>query len=75
MDVPYEILYGGHSKKELDKELFPTLNEIISFPTLIVLDKNQELVKIHTGFNGPATSEFASFNSDMNQLLDSLISK
>ena len=33
------------------------LSKIISYPTTIFLDRNKRVIKIHTGFNGPATGE------------------
>ncbi|MGB0404175.1 MAG: TlpA disulfide reductase family protein [Salibacteraceae bacterium] len=72
MGVEYPMIYGGLPKNEVVTERFKTLNEIISYPTLVVLDKNKQIKKIHTGFNGPATSQYDAFKSDMTQLLDSL---
>ena len=31
---------------------------------MIFVDRNDQVVKIHTGFNGPATSEFPNFKKD-----------
>jgi len=63
-DLPYKMLYAGYyNKKEAQKSL-PMLNAIISYPTMIFLDKNNQVQKIHTGFNGPATSEYAAFVED-----------
>ncbi len=64
LDLPYDMLSAGYyNKKEAQKSL-PMLNAIISYPTMIFLDKNNQVVKIHTGFSGPATSTFASFEKD-----------
>ena len=72
MGVNYQMVYGGGLDKSEITERFTTLNEIISYPTLVVLDKNQQVRKIHTGFSGPATSQYAEFKSEMTLLLDSL---
>ena len=57
--INYPILLAqyGSSDKEKALEKFPMLNNIISYPTTIFLDRNKEVIKIHTGFNGPATGE------------------
>ena len=57
--INYPILLAqyGSSDKAKALEKFPMLNNIISYPTTIFLDKNKEVIKIHTGFNGPATGE------------------
>ena len=31
---------------------------------MIFIDKNDKVTKIHTGFNGPATSEFENFKKE-----------
>jgi thiol-disulfide isomerase/thioredoxin len=61
MKVPYPVLYGGYYEKELASETFPMLNQIVSYPTLLFINRKNEVVKIHTGFTGPATSEFPNF--------------
>jgi len=74
MGIPYDLIYGGTSDKSKVTEVFPALNKTVSFPTLVVLDKSQKVVKIHTGFNEPATSKYKSFVTEMDVLIDSLIS-
>jgi len=60
------LIAGYYNKKEAAKAL-PMLNKIISYPTMIFLDKNDKVIKIHTGFSGPATSAFAGFKTDFEQ--------
>jgi thiol-disulfide isomerase/thioredoxin len=70
--MPYEMVYAGtHRKAEAAKSL-PMLNEVAAFPTLIFLDKNDRVVKIHTGFSGPATREHASFKEKFNKFVAQL---
>ena len=57
IDYPILLAQYGSSDKEKALEKFPMLNNIISYPTTIFLDKNKDVIKIHTGFNGPATGE------------------
>lgn len=73
MQIPYPIYYGGFADKKKVTLNFPDLDRVISYPTLIVLDKNGTVVKIHTGFNGPATSKYVKFVNNMHNLLDALI--
>ena len=73
MNVPYTILYGGHfNKKEAAKKL-PMLNHILSYPTMVFIDKNNKVRKIHTGFEGPATQEFGGFKADFVNTVDMLL--
>ncbi len=68
-ELPYEMLSAGYyNKKEAQKSL-PMLNAIISYPTMIFLDKNNKVQKIHTGFSGPATSQFKAFKKDFDETI------
>lgn len=71
-DIHYPILYGGKASKKLASEKFPMLNKIISFPTSVLLDANGQIVQIHTGFNGPATSKFEPYKKNLLATLDKL---
>jgi thiol-disulfide isomerase/thioredoxin len=57
LNVPYPMLLAGKADKDAATKLFPFLDKISSFPTTLFLNKNHEVVGIHTGFNGPATGE------------------
>ena len=37
------------------------IDEVISYPTLIFINPEREVVRVHTGFSGPATSKFEEF--------------
>jgi len=69
LDIPYPIWLMGRSDKEVATQALPFLNEIISYPTLIFVDKNQNIERIHTGFNGPATSKFDTFQKSFDQTI------
>jgi thiol-disulfide isomerase/thioredoxin len=60
-NIPWEILYGGASKKEHVTATLPFLEEFLSFPTMIFLDRNNRVLEIHTGFYGPATDKYDEF--------------
>lgn len=57
MQLPFEIFYGGKADAESVGKLFPMLDRIKAWPTMIILDKQGNIAKIHTGFDGPATGE------------------
>jgi|SRR5690554_279342 len=72
--VPYPILVGGMASKKLTSKHFDMLNEISSFPTSIFINKSGEVIKIHTGFNGPGTGEiYADYKIKVTQLIDKLL--
>jgi thiol-disulfide isomerase/thioredoxin len=73
-ELDYTFVIGGDACKPCANDLFPMLNDVISFPTLIFLDKKGQIRKIHTGFNGPGTGEYYSkFVAATNKFVQSLI--
>ncbi len=64
MELNFPIVYGGTLSKSLASETFPFLNKVISFPTLMIINKDNEVLYIHTGFNGPATSKYKDFEKE-----------
>lgn len=75
MDIPWQIYLGGYASKKESSEDFPFLSKIISYPTLLVLDKKNQIRSIHTGFNGPATKEYSGFKKEMNTLIEQLMNE
>ena len=74
--VKYDFLIAGTNDKEEASKTLPMLNRVISFPTMIIIDKNGELVSIHTGFSGPGTGKYNDeFVQNFNTKMDSLLSK
>lgn len=76
VNVPYPILlaqYGNSSKQQAQQKL-PMLNHILSYPTTILIDRNGDVRKIHTGFNGPATGEkYKEFKTDFTNTINRLL--
>lgn len=74
LNIEYPILLGGSAQKKIAAKLFPMLNHVMSFPTLIVLNQKGETVKVHTGFNGPATGQhYINFKANIIGLLNELV--
>jgi thiol-disulfide isomerase/thioredoxin len=74
LDLHYTFLIGGDACKPCASKIFPQLNDIISFPTLIFIDKKGEIRKIHTGFSGPGTGEhYTEFVRETDTFIESLI--
>lgn len=69
------ILYGGKADKKLIKEKFPRLEKLLSYPTLIFLDKDNKVKHVHTGFAGPATSEYGAFKERFHNIINELINQ
>lgn len=72
MGLPFDIVYAGKANKQDAAQFFPALEQVIAFPTMIVLDKQNRVQRVHTGFDGPATSRYADFKEDFSKLVHSL---
>ncbi len=74
LNVKYNIVLGGKASKKDATLLFPMLNNIIAFPTLIILNDKNEILRIHTGFSGPATgAHYDNFKADIEDYLKRLL--
>lgn len=71
-NMPYEITLAGPADKDGAAKALPMLNQVLAYPTMIILDKNNRVRRIHTGFSGPATSEFASFKKEFMEFINEL---
>ena len=73
-DVDYEFLIAGENDKEAASQTLPMLNRVISFPTMIIIDREGNVARIHTGFNGPGTGEYYDhFVKEFNKTMDELL--
>ena len=69
-----EGIDAGTSTTQSASESLPMLNRVMSFPTSIIIDRNGEVRRIHTGFSGPATGiYYEEFVDDFNQFMKGLI--
>lgn len=74
--VDYPILLAGANNKESQSKALPMLNNIMSFPTTLILDKKGKTRYIHTGFSGPGTAKYyEEFVDEFNQLIDKLVAE
>ncbi len=69
MGIPFELVFAGAAEKKAAEAVFPSLSKVLAFPTMIILDKKNQVRKIHTGFDGPATSRFAGFKKEFADLM------
>jgi thiol-disulfide isomerase/thioredoxin len=74
MNIPYTVLLSGVTGKSAASEALPFFNNISAFPTTLFLDRQHRIVRIHTGFNGPATgSAHQQFKKSTQELIIQLI--
>jgi thiol-disulfide isomerase/thioredoxin len=75
MQLGYPIVLGGTSNKQDAGKVFPMLSGIKAYPTLLLLDRQNRIRRIHTGFSGPATSEYARFQEEFDRYLQQLLAE
>lgn len=72
LGIPFELVYAGKADKDEAARFFPALDKVMAFPTMLILDKQNRVRQVHTGFDGPATSRYASFKADFAKLIQEL---
>lgn len=75
MNLPYEMVVAGSSNKKEAAKVLPALNHVLSYPTMIFMDKKGKVRRIHTGFSGPATTEYDIFKKDFDDLVKELLAE
>lgn len=76
MKIPYTVCYAGNASKEVASATFPMLNQIMSFPTSILVDRNGKIRHIHTGFSGPATGKvYDEYKEEMRGIIKTLLAE
>jgi thiol-disulfide isomerase/thioredoxin len=74
LGLPQHFLFGGYASKKSASSAFPMLNHIMSFPTIVIIDKNRKVRSIYTGFYGPGTGAYyETFMNNTKALIDTLI--
>ncbi len=72
LGIPFELVYAGKASTEAAAQFFPALDKVMAFPTMMILDKQNRVRRVHTGFDGPATSRYAQFKTEFATLINSL---
>ncbi|WP_116127366.1 TlpA disulfide reductase family protein [Lewinella sp. IMCC34183] len=73
MDIEWPVLLAGSNDKREAGRALPMLNRVISYPTMLFVNRDNRVVRIHTGFNGPATSKYAEFTESFDNTVQELI--
>ncbi len=72
--LDFQFLVGGSANKGLASEQFSMLNQIMSFPTAIVIGRDGEVKRVHTGFNGPGTGKlYDDYVQEMDLFIQELL--
>jgi hypothetical protein len=76
LQIPYELLIPGSNKKGFVNESLPMLKNFLAFPTMIIIDKQGKVRKIHTGYSGPATGKhYIEFKAEFESFIKKLLSE
>ena len=76
LGLPEGFIFGGKANKQSASNAFPMLNHIMSYPTLIFIDKNREVRQIYTGFYGPGTGKYYDqFMKETDSLLQEMVNE
>lgn len=74
-DIRYIQVLGGHPNKDSVARSLPALEGLISFPTTIIIGRDGNVAKIHTGYMGPATGIYHDeFVKEFSETIDRLLS-
>ena len=76
-NVPYPLLITGYTPASGEPvKSLPQLANYMGFPTTIIIDKQGNVSKIHTGFNGPGTGKYyTEFIAEFEKLTDNLLAE
>lgn len=73
-DIDYEVLWAGPSNKAEANKVLPMLNNIVSYPTTIFINRKGEITKIYTGFMGPGTgTHYDNLVTDLQSYVEQLL--
>jgi thiol-disulfide isomerase/thioredoxin len=74
--MEYPVLITLQTGKNKASEIFSNLNSISAFPTTLFLDRAHKVIKVHTGFSGPATGEeYEKFKNETEGIIQNLLKK
>ena len=75
-NIPYDVLLAGPANKAAASSTLPFLDNIISYPTCIFIDRNGKVRKIRAGFNGPGTGKhYTEYVQQLNIFIDGLLTE
>ncbi len=74
--IEYDVLLAGLNKTDSVAASLPMLENVMSFPTTIFIDRQGKVRRIHTGFSGPGTGKYYDeFVTEFNQFVNLLLNE
>ena len=72
----HTFLIAGTSNKKAAQLTLPMLNQVMSFPTTIILNRKGMVTSIYTGFYGPSTGAYYTrYQEQTERLLEKLLAE
>lgn len=70
----YPILYAGSVGREEVMKKIPGLENFKSYPTTIYINRQGKVIKVYSGFSGPATgAEYEKFKAEFEKTIEALL--
>ena len=57
LQIPYPIVFAGQADPTVVQSVLPRLQNFQAYPTVLLLNKNNQVIKIKAGFSGKATGD------------------
>lgn len=74
-NVEYEMLLTGYTSKQVEESM-PALRNFMAFPTTIILDREGNVRRVHTGFNGPGTgTHYEVYVEEFTRMINGLLNQ
>lgn len=73
LDLDWPVVFGGSTTTANRSELTSFIEDISAYPTLVIFDEKNKVRYVHTGFYGPATSEYNNFKKEFDQMIRGII--
>lgn len=75
-NAKYDFLIAGSANKINAAQALPMLNQIMSYPTTIFIDRKGKIRKIRTGFYGPGTGNYYTrYTTETNIFIEKLLAE
>ncbi|HQR16762.1 MAG TPA: TlpA disulfide reductase family protein [Gemmatimonadales bacterium] len=72
--IPWPILLAGVNETDLTAATLPQLQGFTAYPTLLFLDRQGRVRRIHAGFYGPATgAQYTKLRADLHTYIEELL--
>lgn len=72
--LTYPILVAGIAQKNEVERVLPGISGFFSYPTTLLIDRKGEIIKVSTGFSGPATGDYwLNYKKEFKRSLDRLL--